>query len=243
MRLHRSLMLIALAIGASAVSPSPARALNLPALVQAKPIGSPTWKPVDFHQFSAAIGTAGDGYAEFTSTQLAILPGPYYAYYPSLGVGPGAPHQPPYDRDIARGVAAQHYHQGPLFTRPEFSAGKGVWLAWMNVPAPGVRGSSPDFARGPIIPNSLFPIQVTGVATRFGSVFDPSLASFTVPKLDTEIDPRFTVDGFSHFPVFIADSTDFGPAGTSPLGAYTWRLKLVDQTGSGWEVDASFAVI
>jgi hypothetical protein len=244
MRLPRLLLLTlaALALSALAVSSSPARAFTPPAVVAVKPIGAPTWKPIDFHQFSAPIGTADDGYAEFTSTQVGILPEPFYRNYPQLGLGPDAPHQPPYDQDIARGVAAQRYHQTPLFTRPEFSAGNGVWLAWMNVPAPGVRGASSDFTRGPIIPNTLFPIHVTGSSTRFGRPYD-TLTDFSVPKLDVSIDPRFAhVDGFSHFPIFIADNSDFGPAGTSPLGAYVWKFKLVDQSGSGWEVDAAFAV-
>jgi hypothetical protein len=37
--------------------------------------------------------------------------------------------------------------------------------------------------------------------------------------------------------------SDFGPAGSSPLGVYTWRLTMVDRTGSGWQIDAAFAVI
>ena len=34
----------------------------------------------------------------------------------------------------------------------------GVYFAFMLVPDPGVTGSSRDFASGPVIPNSLFPI-------------------------------------------------------------------------------------
>jgi hypothetical protein len=84
---------------------------------------------------------------------------------------------------------------------------------------------------------------VTGVATHRGTVYDPALANFPIPKLDGQLNPPFNVDGHSHFPIFIADNSDFGPPGSNPLGAYTWQLKLVDQTGSGWQVNATFAVI
>jgi hypothetical protein len=128
------------------------------------------------------------------------------------------------------------------FNSTEFSNGNGVWLVWMNVPAPGTTGSSPDFASGSIIPNSLFPIHVEGVTSHNGRPFDPFLANFDVPALDQNLDPPFAVDGHSHFPVFIADNADFGPPGTRLNGSYRYLLTMTDTTGRGWRIKAHFAV-
>jgi hypothetical protein len=54
--------------------------------VQAKPIGDPIWKPTDLNLFTAPIGTAASGYAEFAETQAKILPEPYHRPHPDLGI-------------------------------------------------------------------------------------------------------------------------------------------------------------
>jgi hypothetical protein len=64
--------LVALPAVAFAGSSAPGEAQG----VWSTPIGNPTWRPVDFHLFSAPIGTAETGYAEFLETALAILPSP-----------------------------------------------------------------------------------------------------------------------------------------------------------------------
>ena len=133
------------------------------------------------------------------------------------------------------------YHEGRTFNASEFSNGNGVWLVWMNVPKPGTTGSSPDFASGTIIPNSLFPINGSGVTVRNGASFNPFLASFSVPALNT-LTPPFNVDGASHFPVFIADNMDFGPPGTAPQGNYEYQLTMTDHQGNGWSIVAQFTI-
>jgi hypothetical protein len=212
--------------------------------VQAKPIGNPTWKPTDLNLFTAPIGTAASGYAEFGETQVAILPEPNHRFHPALGIGPGDPHARPYNNEISRGLRSLGLPSGGHFTVEDFSDGNGIWLAYMVVPRrPGSapRGSSPDFDFGPIIPNSLFPIDVTGFAERFGEPFSV-LAEFSVPPLDASLDPPFDVDGHSHFPIFIADSIDFGPAGVDPDGRYEWTIRMLDQTGNGWEITVRFVI-
>src|SRR4051794_16521529 len=171
-------------LGVALVVPAAASAAGN---VQAKPIGNPLWKPVDLNLFSAPIGTAASGYAEFGQTMAQILPEPYHRPNPSLGLGPGDPHPPPYNHEIRRGLNALALEAGGQFTVADNSNGTGVWLAYMVIPrrrgiAP--EGSSPDFAVGPIIPNRLFPIHVRGVSERFGEPFDPLLADFSVPPLD-----------------------------------------------------------
>jgi hypothetical protein len=238
------LVVIALLAG-SAMTSSAAPAMDTkPSVVRLTPIGHPTWKPVDFHLFSAPIGTVASGYAEFYTTMQNLLPPPNHVRNDAFGgVGPGAPHQPPYNTELAQGVANLGYHEGQPFNPSEFSNGNGVWLAWMTVPNPGTTGSSPDFASGPIIPNSLFRIHIYGVTIRNNASFNPYVADFKVPALDATIDPLFDgVEGHSHFPVFIADNMDFGPAGTKPQGSYEYQIKMMDQQGNGWSIVARFTV-
>ena len=209
--------------------------------VRITPIGAPTWMPVDFNLFSAPIGTAGSGYAEFGETMMALLPPPNHMPHPSLGVGPGAPHAPPYDSEMADGVSDQGFNAGVRFATSEFSNGAGVWLAWMNVPAPGATGSSPDFSSGPIIPNALFPIHFSGINVHNGKYFS-NLGAAEVPPLDANLTPPFNVDGHSHFPVFFADNADFGPVGAKLRGSYQFQIVMTDQLGNGWRITAHFAL-
>jgi hypothetical protein len=210
--------------------------------IQLAAIGAPTWKLDDCHLFSAPIGTAQTGYAEAFETFASLLPPPEHVPIAALGIGPGAEHQPPYDTELAEGIAHEGYREGRSFRPSEFSNGKAVFLTCMTVPAPGTTGSSPDFAAGPIIPNSLFPLSVSGKARRNGSVFDQGLASFTVPPLTPEIDPRFDVDGHSHVPVFVGTNQDFGPQDVPLRGRYEYQLALIDAAGNGWRLTAYFIV-
>ncbi|WP_423223907.1 hypothetical protein [Candidatus Amarolinea aalborgensis] len=209
--------------------------------VRLRMIGHPRWTVADFHLFAAPIGTAASGYAEFLQTALALLPEPSHRFHPALFVGPGDPHARPYTSELAVGVAAQGFHEGVRFNKPEFSNGMGVYLVWMNVPAPGTTGSSPDFTSGPIIPNWLFPIHVEGSSAHNGAPFS-FLGATDVPKLDVNLDPPFNVDGHSHFPMFFVDNADFGPPGAQLRGSYEWTITMTDALGNGWRVEARFTV-
>ena len=173
------------------------------------------------------------------------MPAPNHQYFPGLGVGPGAPHRPSYTRELRHGIAALDFHQGSIFTLKEFSVPNGVLLGWMTVPLPGTtRGSSPDFTVGPIIPKELFPITVSAPLFHRGQQYD--ISEFSIPALDAldpPPDPPFVVDGHSHFPVFIADASIFGPAGSNPLGGYAFHVTMLDQTGRGWSIEARFVVV
>jgi hypothetical protein len=234
---------LVLLIVALAMLPAAARAAGGPPPTQGvhlRPIGHPTWMPVDFHLFSAPIGTAASGYAEFAETALGLLPEPNHAFHPDLLVGPGEPHDPPYDQEMAAGVAAQGYHEGVRFNQSEFSNGMGIWTTWMNVPNPGTTGSSPDFDSGPIMANDLFPIQVVATSTHNGAPFSLVFDGI-VPALNA-VTPSFDVDGASHFPFFLADNADFGPAGAKLRGSYAWEVTMIDASGNGWWIDVHFVV-
>lgn len=241
MRILRVVLLSLLAIGISIALATTAVAQLDGAGVQMKPIGHPTWKPVDFHVFTAAIGTAEDGYAEFQQNMIAVLPPPKHKWCTDLGVGPGVPHQPPYNHEIDRNLDRTDFRESLVFRAPEFSPPNAVWATWMTVPWPGRIGSSPDFKFGPIIPNALFPVQVVGQTFRNNQPWDPYLAIFAVPPLTDQLSCPFSVDGHSHFPLFFADNYSFGTGG--PIaGQYEYRVTMTDTTGDGWSIVVKFTV-
>ena len=128
------------------------------------PVGSPLFLAADFHLFTAPIGTAASGYAEFSETQQLILPPPNHLPNPTLGIGPGAAHAGPYDHEMADGVAANGYIEGTTFTTEQYSNGSGVYFVFVLLPSTGSpAGSSPDFASGPILANAVFPLTISGV--------------------------------------------------------------------------------
>jgi hypothetical protein len=186
-------------------------------------IGSPIWKPVDFHMFSADI-------ADFLTTVLSLLPEPNHTFHPDLGVGPGDPHCPPYDTELAQGVANQGFIEKTVFNVSEFSHGNGVYLVWMNIPDPGTEGRSPDSActpPPPIIPNTLFPITVSIAVSRNGVIFDSGTGP--VPPLDKTLKPPFP-------------NAEFLPPGTAPRGRYEFSVTMTDQQGQGWAIVAPFTI-
>jgi hypothetical protein len=210
--------------------------------ITALPLGHPIWKPVDFHMFAAPIGTESSGYVEFNQTMQMLLPPPDHVWDPALGIGPGAAHVGNYSYELRDSVRALRLRERQMYMQSEFTQGQGVFLVWMNVPSPGTNGSSPDFGRGPIIPNALFPIHVTGTDYRNGRTFSV-LADFEVPPLDANLGKRYAgLDGHSHFPIFIADNADFGPTGTPQGGSYSYVVTMLDKSGQGWIVVGRFDI-
>jgi hypothetical protein len=234
-----SAALLVLAIGVVSVpvtigAPPPTQGVRLTA------IGQPNWKPVDFHLFSAPIGTTSSGYVEFGDTLFALLPPPDHVFNPVLFVGPGAPHAPPYDAELGDGVAALGFHEGVRFAVSEFSDGAGIYLVFMAVPDPGTVGSSPDYTAGPIIPNSLFPISFSATNERNGKPFSVVAAGSVAPLDAAAGFPG--IDGHSHFPMFFADNADFGPPDGKLRGSYRLQVTMLDQAGNGWYIEAHFAI-
>lgn len=201
-----------------------------PALsISLTPIGTPNWKPADIHVFSASGGSLDD----FEATIAALLPTPNHG----PGGSPGQPHAPPYDAELAQGISRLHLHEGGPFTVLEFSNGNAVYITWMIVPNPGTVGSSPDFVSGPIISKSVLPIHFSGVTLRNDQVYDPVLTD-----QDASPDVIPNVQGASHFPVFVADNTSFGPPGTDPVGDYNYQITMTDFQGAGWSLSAQFII-
>ena len=67
------------------------------------------------------------------------------------------------------------------------------------------------------------------------------MAVFDVPALDSNLTPPFTVDGHSHFPIFLADNVDFVSM-QNLRGSYKYRTTITDKQGNGWLVVAQFAI-
>ena len=238
----RTVLLSLLAIGVAIALAAPAVAYDCGQVpVQIKAIGHPIWKPVDFHVFTAAIGTADDNYAEFGQNQILLLYPLRHQSCTELGIGPGAPHQPPYVHELEGNLDIVNITDSLVFKVGDFSPPNAVWAVWMTVPNPGTTGSSPDFKSGPIIPNTLFPIHVAGQTFRNDQPWDPYLLSFDVPPLTNQLSCPFNVDGHSHFPIFIADNTSFGSGGP-PTGHYEYRITMTDTDGNGWSIDVAFTV-
>jgi hypothetical protein len=211
------------------------------AAVTVTTIGTPGYLPVDSHLFSGPIGTAADGFAEFAQTQGALLPPPNHLPNPALGIGPGSPHAGPYTTEFGQGVTANGFVDADIFTAAQYSNGNGVYLVFMMVPAGGSpNGSSPDFTSGPIIPNALFPLTVTG-STFTDGVLNDSLGAFTVPPLNAAVGfPG--VDGHSHTPFFFVDNFDFASL-PAIAGDYEYRIGIRDSAGNGYDIAADFQVL
>jgi hypothetical protein len=224
-----------------------AREDALPDFIRLREVGDPTWEPVDFHLFTAPLGTPESGFAEFGELVEALWPAPeHLPISPALGIGPGAPHGPPYRRELAKAVKANGLVDRDVFPAVAFSArsGNAVYLAGTLIPRARARGRSPDFDAGWIIPNRVMPITVSGISQRNGESFDPFLAPETdIPALDEDLAPQFgDLDGHSHIPFITGDNQLFGPPGTPVQGFYRYQITMRDRTGSGWNIVARFRV-
>lgn len=209
-------------------------------------LGKPCFRPVDFHLFSADIT---DFFGLLTGPH-GLLPEPNHQFHPDLGVGPGMPHNPPYNREIKAGLARLELVDQRRFTPEEFQLPKAILFAFMVLPldqSDCPRGSSPDFAEGPVIPNVLFtadpaPDSVLASRSTFfrrGEVFDRAF-TLDLRRLD-RITPPLEVDGHSHIPVFLATASDFGPEGAIE-GPYAIHSALVDHAGNGWDMTLRFEI-
>lgn len=196
-------------------------------------IGSPSFVPTDFHLFTATL--------DFSAALSALLPPPNHNFDPGLGIIPGAAHPGPYDTEIAQGLATAGFHEGTQFTPAEYSNGNGVYLAYMLVPTTSApTGSSPDYASGPIIPNTSLPIHVSF------TTYQDGVAAGTTSELD--IPPTGGVGfpgvaGYSHIPGFLIDAFEGDPFVPGIVGNYEYRATVLDAAGNGFAINAAFEVV
>jgi hypothetical protein len=210
-------------------------------------LGEPCFRPVDFHLFSASTADL----AGLLNGTNGVLPEPAHKLHPDLFIGPGTmPHAPPYNKELKDGLERLGIPDQKRFSPAEFSLPNAVFFSFMVVAQDREgcpKGSSPDFAEGPIIPNLLFPAtpepdSVLLSRTTFfrnGHVFDPAFI-FDLKRLD-KVDPAFPVDGWSHIPIFLIEAAEFGPGGEVE-GNYKIHSVLLDHAGNGWDITTRFKI-
>lgn len=245
MRTLRIVLLSILTIGISTALAAPAIASDCGQVpVQITQIGNPIWKPVDFHVFTAPVGQPPD-FLDFGTTITNLLYPLRHQDCGGLGRGPGVSHAGPYIHEMDAGLDVMNFTDKIVFPVAEFSPPNGVYAIWMTVPNPGTTGSSPDFKSGPIIPNTLFPIHVAGQTFRNNQLWDAWLGTWDVPPLDDNLPPPICltgrVDGHSHFPIFYAENSFFGPGGPV-TGHFQFRVTMTDVNGNGWSITVPFTV-
>jgi hypothetical protein len=188
-------------------------------------IGAPIWRPADFQIFSAPGTTDEDR----QRTRGAIRPldraiEPYTT-----------PHGPPYDSELSTDMAAAGFVSRSVFPREAIMGNPNViHRAFLLLPEPGITGSSRDFASGPVIPKSLFPITSSTELWKDGALaFDHGDAVFNVRPSDQPF------EGASHRTVF----GYYWDSGAENVGNYEYRGSLRDTQGNGWDWVALFKVV
>jgi hypothetical protein len=193
-------------------------------------VGSPIWKPTDFQLFSAP---ADPFPTAFNHTIDLLLP----------VEGPGAPtytpHAGPYEDELSTNAAAAGFVNKSVFPKSAITNNpNGVFLAYMMAPDPGVTGSSRDFASGPVIPNSLFPMTSHAEMWLNGALVETLQDG---PLNARAADASFT--GASHrAPVQAVWWPWANDPNAGPLGNHELRWTLRDVQGNGWNISAPFQV-
>jgi hypothetical protein len=218
------------------------------ATVTATPFGStgfvaaPTWQPMDFHFFAGRIGDSSSNFADYAQTQQALFPAPGYGWDSNNGPIPGTTPVPgPYNNKVAQALAAHGIADQSTFSLAQYTIPFGVYLVWVDVPtAAAPIGSSPDFASGSIIPNSIHSIVFGGTTDRNGTLFDANWSGQQNPT--TSLGLANPGQGFSHEIIFTAETFDFGNA-PSAEGSYVHHFTQTDAQGNGWSITAPYSVV
>jgi len=156
-------------------------------------------------------------------------------------VGPGTPHDGPYDNELYTLASGHGVTPKQTFTATEFTAPNGVVIMLSIIPGAGAAvGSSVDFSSGPIIGSTRFPFAVQGTMYRNGDVYDSDFDG-TYGGYGSQ-NPPIAKDGPSHFPWFFAENSSYGPPSTPPEGTYEFHGSITDAGGGGWDFVVPFTV-
>ena len=187
------------------------------------PVDDPMFQIADLHLFAAPTG------ASVEQTSAAVFP----THFPSRVV-----HQPPYVQELTEGLALTGFPEGEVFDVSKFTFPSGVYLGFILAPGPAApNGSAFDFASGPIIPNSVFPVLVRGDVFLNGALFEGGAFAF-------DITPAVAFDGQSHIVAAVFEDSSFAPPGLTDLtGAYEYRLTLRDSGNNGYNVVGQFSLV
>jgi hypothetical protein len=109
-----------------------------------------------------------------------------------------------------------------------------IHRAYLLLPEPGITGSSRDFASGPVIPNSLFPLSGHSAMWKDGALeFDMGDVLVNVRPSDQPF------EGTSHRTNFAY----YWNRGADNLGDYEFRSSLRDTQGNGWDFVSPFRIV
>jgi hypothetical protein len=220
-----------LATIASTVAPATESTAQPPEVALTQ-VGSPIWRVTDFQLFSAPALTDEQFFG--TIDKLLPLEGPGATTY--------TPHAAPYDNELSTNAATAGLVSRSVFPREAIMLNpNGIYLHMMMLPAPGVTGSSRDFASGPVIPNSVFPMTSNVDIYRNGVLVDRLLGA------DATLNPRggdLPHTGASHRApgVVVWHPWDDNPS-AGAIGNYELRWSLVDAQSNGWNIVAPFRVV
>ncbi len=213
-------LLATVALVATIAAPATAQ----PPAIGLTQVGSPIWRPGDFQMFTAPASPFPDAFFD-TLDSLLPLEGPGVAVY--------TPHAGPYNTELSTNAAAAGIVNQQVFPQSAITINpNGVYFMMMWLPNPGVTGSSRDFASGPVIPNSLFPI-----ASKAEMYLDGA-------KVETLQDQLLNVragdvgfDGQSHrAPSQVVWHPWADDPNAGPLGSHEIRWTLRDNQGNGWNI-------
>lgn len=228
--------------GTAGASPTPTELLGTHcAGCTAVALGKPAWNLAGLVMGVApSFGSATDGIAPLRAW-LATLFGSKHPLYATENVyGPGSSHAGPYGAEPAALFSAANVNATQAFGLAQFSPTSGVVLVVNAVPnASAPRGSSPDFADGPIIANELFPLYVDGDLRLNGSNYDKEF-NYRYVGYD-HFTPPIAKAGASHVLIWLGENSSFGPK-VDPLGNFDFQLSVVDASGVGWVVHVPFTV-
>jgi hypothetical protein len=187
---------------------------------------------------STTLGTRESRFGEALGF-LTDVHAPGHRPYPEAGLfGPDRRHPGPYDDEIRAALFARGYSGSSCFVPADLVSPYGLVLVAVLVPEPSAPiGRSPDFDSGPILPDRLFPLIITGGSNRGGTGF-----ALNIPPLEDVLPDAG--DGFSHVPLSFGASTELDDlAPPVPVGDHSWSFMMRDATGAGWSVTADFVVL
>ncbi len=211
------------------LTPSAARADEIS--IGLTQVGSPIWKPADFQLFTAPADPFPDAFFHTLDLMLP-LEGPGAATY--------TPHAGPYDQELSTNAAAAGFVNQQVFPKSAITDDpNGVFFMYMMLPNPGVTGSSRDFASGPVIPNSIFPMHSHAEMWLDGALVET--------LQDQDFNPRAGDVGFTGASHRAPSQAVWWPwandPNAGPLGSHELRWTLRDNQGNGWNMVAAFQVV
>jgi PEP-CTERM motif len=194
-------------------------------------VGAPTWKVADFQLFTAPADPFPDAFFHTLDLMLPLE-------------GPGAttytPHAGPYDHELSTNGAAAGFVNQQVFPKSAITDDpNGVYFMFMMLPDPGITGSSRDFASGPVIPNSLFPMHSHAEMWLNGALVET--------LQDQDFNPRAGDMGFTGASHRAPSQAVWWPwandPNAGPTGSHELRWSIRDNQGYGWDMSAPFTVV